>query len=295
MNFTPPDQNKQVQAIGMFQRNSRIEAKAFSFNPLHFQDMGVPGPDDWLSCNHEPGQTFDKYSTKCSYPNKKQKFYIQPLGKTFSQRTLEMLQEFATLFYPGMPFVIRSPISLKSLKLKKRLNCNKEQYSGGQILKSIQGTVRSNPETYATIAVLFQDIYNREEGNFVFGLANGQSKTGVFSFARYDNRFYGLEENQNLLNFRAVKVMIHEMGHMFGLSHCIYFRCLMNGSNHMEETDNKPFLLCSVCARKIHHLLKFDVVAWYQGILNGLRKYGEFFGQFIDWYSTRVKYLMSSE
>lgn len=45
--------------------------------------------------------------------------------------------------------------------------------------------------------------------------------------------------------------MAHEIGHMFGLRHCIYFSCLMSGSNHLEETNAKPIEFCPVCIRKL--------------------------------------------
>ena len=62
----------------------------------------------------------------------------------------------------------------------------------------------------------------------------------MFSFARYDPHFWGEgeemkeSERYKILEYRAVKVMLHEIGHMFGLKHCIYFSCLMQGSMHDE-------------------------------------------------------------
>ena len=35
--------------------------------------------------------------------------------------------------------------------------------------------------------------------------------------------------------------MVHELGHMFGLPHCVFFSCCMNGSNHDEESQIRPF------------------------------------------------------
>jgi len=29
--------------------------------------------------------------------------------------------------------------------------------------------------------------------------------------------------------------MAHELGHMFGLTHCVYYNCLMNGSMNGKE------------------------------------------------------------
>jgi len=33
--------------------------------------------------------------------------------------------------------------------------------------------------------------------------------------------------------------MTHEIGHMFGIHHCVHFSCLLNGSNHLEESKGK--------------------------------------------------------
>lgn len=40
------------------------------------------------------------------------------------------------------------------------------------------------------IGVLMTDIYNKKEWNYVFGVASIIGRTGVFSFARYDERFF---------------------------------------------------------------------------------------------------------
>lgn len=50
---------------------------------------------------------------------------------------------------------------------------------------------------------------------------------------------------------RFLQVMTHEVCHMFGLKHCIWMQCLMNGSNHLEESDRRPPHLCPVCLRKL--------------------------------------------
>lgn len=292
MKFNPPNRNKQIEAIGSFRNTDAAIVKAFEYNSQHFSDMPRPGPDDWLSCHHEIGQSFENFSMKCKFPTKRQKFYILPIGANFDENILRKLHEFATLFFPGIAFEVKSPIKLSSLKVEKRMHFGQEQYSGGQILKSIQRKMPA--DAYAMIAVTQKDIYHSKEGNFVFGLANGQSKTGVFSFARYDNRFYGENEDMPLLELRAAKVMIHEMCHMFGLSHCIYFKCLMNGSNHIGETDSKSFLLCSVCARKIQFLLKFNVLEWYRGIFSALERQGGYFLQYMEWYMMRIEYLSHS-
>jgi hypothetical protein len=37
---------------------------------------------------------------------------------------------------------------------------------------------------------------------------------------------------------------------LISLEHCIFFRCIMNGSNHLDESDARPMFFCPVCLRK---------------------------------------------
>lgn len=51
---------------------------------------------------------------------------------------------------------------------------------------------------------------------------------------------------------------------MLGLLHCIYFNCLMNGSNHLAESDRRPLHLCPVDLRKLQWALGFDIGEHYR-------------------------------
>lgn len=73
--------------------------------------------------------------------------------------------------------------------------------------------------------------------------------------ARYDPTFHGAErtaEDDPLMMRRSCRILFHETGHMFGMKHCIFYACLMNGSNHLAEADRQPLHLCPVCLRKLH-------------------------------------------
>jgi archaemetzincin len=61
-------------------------------------------------------------------------------------------------------------------------------------------------------------------------------------------------------------VVAHEVTHMFGVRHCIYYKCMMNGSNHLEESSSKPMYLCCVCLRKMQSNIKFDIYERYLGL-----------------------------
>ena len=86
-------------------------------------------------------------------------------------------------------------------------------------------------DAYCVAGLTNEDIYPMESWNFCFGWATYNVGVGAFSFHRYDPAFDGIEDEnreQNLLK-RACHIMAHEVGHMFGMRHCIYYECLMNG------------------------------------------------------------------
>jgi len=65
---------------------------------------------------------------------------------------------------------------------------------------------------FCQIGVCITDLYPREEWNFVFGLASIRERTGVFSFARYDERFFeeaAYKTDYDLIKWRSMGVMGH--------------------------------------------------------------------------------------
>jgi archaemetzincin len=80
---------------------------------------------------------------------------------------------------------------------------------------------------------------------------------------------------------------------MFGLAHCIYFKCVMNGSNHLAESDGRPLHLCPVCLRKLQWSVGFDVVQRYTALERVARSAG-----FLDeagWLAPRIKAIRGGE
>ena len=50
---------------------------------------------------------------------------------------------------------------------------------------------------------------------------------------------------------RVAQVMLHELGHIFGLWHCTADGCCMNGSNSPPESDRAPLAFCPECDAKV--------------------------------------------
>ena len=85
---------------------------------------------------------------------------------------------------------------------------------------------------------------------FVFGEAQLNGPSAIVSIHRLRNQFYGIAEDEQLLQDRLDKETIHELGHTFGLIHCRNDLCVMNVSTYAENIDLKPARFCQSCQKK---------------------------------------------
>jgi archaemetzincin len=128
------------------------------------------------------------------------------------------------------------------------------------------------PDAFAIVGFTNFDLYPKEDWNFVFGQAYPKKGTGIFSFCRYET------EDKILLQRRCCLILGHETGHLFGIAHCIFYECMMNGVNHLGESDTRPFYLCPVDLRKLHYALRelggLDLINRFRNLLEFFRRYG---------------------
>jgi len=66
----------------------------------------------------------------------------------------------------------------------------------------------------------------------------------VFSLARLYSTTGAEEDGEKLVERRAVTEALHELGHVFDLSHCLRCDCVMWFSNTLAETDFKGTRFC---------------------------------------------------
>ncbi len=93
------------------------------------------------------------------------------------------------------------------------------------------------------LAVTNSDLYSGRL-NFVFGLAELPGKAAVISLCRLR-----MDADQATFRDRAVKEAVHELGHTFGLQHCMNPECVMTFSNSLEDTDRKNREFCGLCSK----------------------------------------------
>ena len=295
MAFEPPSPNVKRAAVGELTGLSPVLRRAFSADTPEFEPIPKPGPHDWLAVHPESAQTFHEF--KASRPNRPTELrrivYLQPLGEFVADRSpsIETLREFASGFF-AMEVKVLPVISLDASKFTTRHNPNTGnlQILTSDVLNFLKARVPA--DAFCMLAITMEDLYPEPSWNFVFGQASLSERVGVYSFARYDSAFYGdprAPGYETLLLRRSCKVLAHETGHMFGLTHCTFFNCLMNGSNHLAESDRRPLHLCPVCLRKLQWSIGFDVLERYRALERVTRADG--FTDGADWLASRIKIL----
>jgi len=187
---------------------------------------------------------------------------------------VERLQEYACSYF-GLQVQVLPHIDLSKQALNTRINpyTRKRQVLTGDVLAILKKKLPS--DDFCILAITMEDLYPEPSWNFVFGQASLREAVAVYSFARYDPNFYGQKRGKDyekILLQRSCKVLTHEISHMFGLEHCIYFRCVLNGSNHLKESDSRPMHLCPVCLHKLQYSVGFDVVNRYVMLLRFYNK-----------------------
>jgi len=214
---------------------------------------------------------------------------------------LDALQRYMEAFF-CLPCRLAKPMSLKTVSAQSREGSEGQlQVEASEVFDALLRR-KKDRDVLCSVAITMADLYCHKDGvawNFIFGQARLMDGVGVYSFARYAPGGYPIAwqgsfeetikafdiskkdvgsapsikqpihtKSDMLLMQRCAKVMTHETGHIFGIKHCIYYNCLMNGANHLEEFDKKPLHLCPVCLRKLHISIGFQNIPRYNQLNN---------------------------
>ncbi len=137
----------------------------------------------------------------------------------------------------------------------------RNQLNSDKLLRWLAMNIRNNnnakshDSTKRTIilGICNSDAYSSDL-NFVFGQASLTEGVAAIYLARLRQEFYGLSANQSVFIERVLKEATHEVGHVFGLSHCPKPSCVMHFSNSLVETDHKGKDFCNTCRSKLHKI-----------------------------------------
>lgn len=233
------------------------------FDAIENNDVTLmpPAEGEWLYSHKEKGQSFDNFlKSKHAVPKKDANIiYIKPIGNFTALQTkqTELIRQYLEIYFQLKTEVLPASPNTIIPKHARRIGYeNQEQFLAGYILDSV--LKKEKPSNKIALMGLTEiDLYPKPEWNFVFGLASYTQKVGVSSIYRLNDENL-TNANFNLCLSRLLKICSHEIGHMFGLHHCIEVNCVMNGTNGLSETDTKQVRLCSVCQRKLNSSIKYD-------------------------------------
>jgi archaemetzincin len=157
----------------------------------------------------------------------------------FERNYLEIIAEDITREY-------HYPVKFKDCHadLNEFYDPTRRQYDGNKLLKYLDSL--SEPDTVKTIGIFRVDLFIPIL-TYIFGQAIYKGKTGIVSIYRLRNEQYGMKKDESLLLERFRKVVIHELGHTFGLAHCYIPNCVMRSGTYVEDIDQKKHSLCTKC------------------------------------------------
>lgn len=265
-----------------------------------FLNITVHSASDWLSAHPEEPQDFESFYTGQfrKMPNASHKtIYIQTIGSfgeagAQTKQYVEWLRDYCRAFFHGLTVTLLPTVTVAETGCSFRINTNSYnlQILTGDLLRFLEK--KKPKDAFCIVGITMIDLYPKDSWNFVFGQASLSSGMGVFSFARYDDHFYSkvyagrLKKRLSLkkgdysvfdayytppisstLLLRSCKTMTHEIGHMFGLRHCQWLSCVMQGSNHLEESDRRPLDMCPICLRKLQAAIGFKIADRYKALL----------------------------
>ncbi|XP_069133112.1 archaemetzincin-2-like [Argopecten irradians] len=183
-----------------------------------------------------------------------------------------LAQKFLEAFFTGMDVQWMESISIASKKWnitsRHHKKTKKFQYLVTDFFPLLQKVCPK--DGYCIMGLIWTDLFPKEELNFVLGEAHNPFKSGMVSFGRFEPKSYNEETHQDVtavttdVLWKLLKCLSHELCHLFGMAHCDFFSCTMNGSGSVKEAMDQPLFLCPVCVRKLQHICKFDIVQRYE-------------------------------
>lgn len=252
---------------------------------------------DWLYNNIEYGQTIEQYiKSKYNKPTEEKKnIYIVPIleRKSVVEVDFKIITEYVAKYFQ-MDTVLMETIDINIFdKCKSYWRMDRKigykQYNTRIIMKYLKKIIPK--DAFCLLGICNIDLYVGR-CNFVYGEAYYNERVGISSVLRFDKSFYeaidqkqfdeiynefcleyrSLIDKKSLMD-RALKIVTHEIGHMFSLDHCIWYNCNMCGIGSLHELDRWSHNLCPICIQKIYLATDFNIKKRAEDLENFSKKY----------------------
>ncbi|HID42288.1 MAG TPA: hypothetical protein EYP30_00680 [Archaeoglobaceae archaeon] len=165
------------------------------------------------------------------------KIAIIPFSETkIAERVFFEISDYLP-FNCQLSFLDPIPVPMESYNPQRR------QYNSSTLIELLKDIALRNRFSKA-IGIANVDIYCKNS-SFIFGHAELNGISAVVSIYRLngDGRVFS----------RTLKEVLHELGHLFGLKHCIN-DCVMRFSETLDQLDSKNPNFCTDCLKKLQRL-----------------------------------------
>lgn len=126
----------------------------------------------------------------------------------------------------------------------------RDQADADRLLAALEAVAGDGPVGHVLMGLTAQDI-GSPLFTFFFGRARLRGRAGLVSVARLAPTFYGLPDDPEVTARRAVIEILHEFGHVAGLTHCDDFGCLMHVTTNVEGLDARGAAYCETCLARL--------------------------------------------
>lgn len=204
-------------------------------------------PTSWTKCNPDDDvQSFTEFveshqrGFKRSFPNgNKIHIVLVCFDSGINDELMKNIADFVSIWF-----------DLSTTWIREEYNFTESKQVSVEPLNTYLQEMKNNKShrnTFCVLGITSKDL-TAEGMNFIYGVALPSAKVGVVSFKRY------MQKN-NIIFKDALSVVVHEIGHLIDLTHCTTYKCVMNGSNNMQDFRSHPLSLCPICTQKFSYAM----------------------------------------
>jgi archaemetzincin len=168
--------------------------------------------------------------------------YLVAIGDV-PEQVMNWIEDAASEWFP-LPIRRLPALAIPQIAYDAKRN----QYQSVEIMKLIAQTAPG--DAHRILGVTSVDLAIPML-SFLFGQAQVDGRIAVVSLCRLHQQFYGLPGEDRVLHERTVKEVLHELGHTFGLVHCIDSKCVMSLATHIGLVDSKEEKYCERCGMRL--------------------------------------------